>query len=113
MALNTRRLEGRHVNTDVPAGYTSGDPVIVGEALPGVLCTDRSAAGTATIDTAGTYEHDVEAAAGAIAPGDIVYLAEYLGAPVLSNTNTGDRFGYALGVVGNGLTVATEVKTGY
>lgn len=111
MATNQSRPDGRHLRLPVPTGYVSGNPVAVG-ALPGVLVDTRDAAGYASVDTRGAYNLAVSAT-GAISAGDIVYLATYLGAPVLSNINTGVRFGYALAAVGNGLTATIEVRIGY
>lgn len=108
MATNRRRVEARKLNLPVDAGTVSGDPVLVGR-LPGVALTDRDTAGNATIDTEGAYDLEVEASAGAIGVGDVIYID---GAGALSNDSTGDRFGYALEAIGNAETATIEVKLG-
>ena|SRR3990167_2772125 len=114
MATNTARDPGRFLRLPVTSGYVSGDPDVVGDGvLAVVLQTDADAGDEATCDTAGAHRFAVEASAGAITPGDLVYKAEYLGLPVLSNDNGGDRFGYALESVANLATTTIEVKVGY
>ena len=47
----------------------------------------------------------------AVAVGDILYYAA--GTPLITNTNSGVRFGYALGAVSCGATTTISVKIGY
>lgn len=66
-----------------------------------------------SVDTEGVYTLSVTAAAGAIAVGDYIFVADPGGVEVstaaLSNTNTGLCFGVALEAVGNGLTASIRV----
>ena len=113
MALNKARTDGAgNYVLPVLAGTLSGDPVVV-STLPGVALNDADASDEATVTTTGAYRFDVEASAGAISPGDQLYLASYLGSPVLSNDAGGDFWGYALESVGNALTVEIEARVGY
>jgi predicted RecA/RadA family phage recombinase len=119
MALNQKFNHGDQFTVpetvvDAPATVTSGAPVVLGQ-LPAVALTDpqTDSAGVdqVTVKTNGVYEFTVTGAAGAIAAGDLVYINTTTGA--LSNTNTGVRFGYALGAVANAASTPIDVKIGY
>lgn len=96
-----------------PETPASSDAVAVGQ-MPAVALTDPYTAddGTSriTVKTNGVYLFDVNAAGGAIAIGDIVYIGTD---GALSNTDTGVQFGYALGAVANAATTPIDVKIGY
>lgn len=91
-----------------PAAPVSGDPVLVGR-IPGVAQTNERADGTTSVDMDGVYTLSVTAAAAAINVGDRLY-ASAASPVVISNTNTGIPYGFALGAIGNGLTAAINVK---
>lgn len=97
-----------------PETPASSDAVVIGQ-MPAVALTDPYTAdddtSRITVKTNGVYTFDVNAAAGAIAIGDIVYINDSTGA--LSNTDTGVQFGYALGAVANTTTTPIDVKIGY
>lgn len=103
MATNMRFDPGNQLFLPVGAGITAGEPVAVGQ-LPGVALTDGDASNNATVKTDGVFELTVSVA---VTAGDIIYLA----AGVLSKTDTGVRFGYAVNTTsGAGLAL---VKIGY
>jgi len=113
MAKNRIFAQGnKHLRLPVRAGLVSGDPEALGVAMPCVLLTDRDAtSGEATVSLDAVFDIPVEAAAGAIAAGHILYWDAV--APRLSNTNTGVRFGYALEAVLNLATTTIRVQVGY
>ena len=96
-----------------PETPASSDAVVIGQ-MPAVALTDPYTAdddtSRITVKTNGVYTFDVNAAAGAIAIGDIVYIGTD---GALSNTDTGVQFGYALGAVANAATTPIDVKIGY
>jgi len=119
MALNQKFNHGDQftvpeTTVDAPATVTSGAAVVIGQ-MPAVALTDPQTDSTGTdqvtVKTNGVYEFTVTGAAGAIAYGDLVYINTTTGA--LSNTNTGVRFGYALGAVANAASTPIDVKIGY
>jgi predicted RecA/RadA family phage recombinase len=103
MAKNMVHDPGEQLQVTL-ADVESGDPVAVGE-LPGVALTDTQADGTCTIKCNGVFLLPVN---GAIEVGDILYLAT----GVLSTTDTGVRFGYALEANASG-NATKKVKVGY
>lgn len=118
MATNRVRANGRFINevATTPAVPASGNPVLVGQ-IPGVALIDEEADGQTTVDTGGVYSLSVKgmtnaAAASAVVAGDLLYFTAGAVPPINKDT-TGVRFGYALGAVGGGLTVAIPVKVGY
>lgn len=112
MAKNRIFAQGnKHLRLPVRSGLVSGDPEVVGGALPCVLLTDRDADGNATVSLDAVFDIPVEAAAAAISPGHILYWDAT--APRLSNTGAGVRFGYALEAVLNTATSTIRVQVGY
>lgn len=109
MALNRVRAEANQLSLPVPADTESGDPVLIGDALPGVCLTDRSewTEGAATVQCDGSFNLEVT---GAGDPGDIVYITSGGALTMTASGNT--RFGYLLETKGSGAGVA-EVKIGY
>lgn len=101
----------------VPAETVSGQPLIIG-ALPCVALVNRRttgpASGTATVQTNGVYELEVEGKNKAgnkkIEPGEIVYFKE---GKINVNNEEGTRFGYALEAVASGEVKKIKVKIGY
>lgn len=113
MALNQVFEHGDQfvVTPTSPTTAQSGDPILVGQ-LPGVALTDEDADGQVTGKFNGVWEFPVEAEAGAIAPGAIVYYD--VADAGLNNSSSGNvRFGYALEVVNNLATTTIRVKIGY
>jgi predicted RecA/RadA family phage recombinase len=115
MAKNILQEHGDQLGVVVtqPASPKSGDPCRVGQ-LPGVAEIDEDADdGLTTVKFNGVALLSVKGEAGAIAVGDIVYYDD-ADSTHLNNSPSGNiRFGYALGVVGNGATAAIPVKIGY
>lgn len=112
MATNLFMEDARHISAvpAVPAAPVSGDPVLVGAALPGVALTDPGDGGNpataCTIDTGGAYWLPVTVA---VAIGDIIYITA---AGALTNVAGGNtRFGYALTATAGAGTAA--IKIGY
>lgn len=112
MALNLFMDDARYIHAvpAIPAAATSGDPVLVGAALPGVALTDLGDGGNiateCTIDTAGAYNLPLSVA---VAAGDIIYITA---AGVLTNVAGGNvRFGYALQTTA--VAATTPVKIGW
>jgi predicted RecA/RadA family phage recombinase len=111
MATNRVYEESSQRAVPVPSGVTSGDPVCVGAALPGVALIDRDADGEATVQFDGEFNLPVAATA-AMAVGDLVYITA--ATRVLSNTAAGNvRFGYLMEVITGAGTVTRRVKIGY
>lgn len=110
MATNRVYEQADQLALPVPVGTVSGDPVVIGDALVGVALIDRDADGEATIQMDGAFNLEVVAGA-AMAVGDIVYINA--GTGVLSDTNTGVRFGYLLEPIAGASTVTVLVKVGY
>lgn len=114
--------EGRHLTfleseITAPAGLTQkGDPILVGEDIVGVafntavLVTDLIA-----VDTEGIWNLEVVAeddqGGMAVAPGDELFINKTTGAlSKITNKLTHQRFGYALGTIGQGVTAVIAVK---
>lgn len=114
MAKNRVYEESDQVRVPVAEGVKSGDPVIVGNGLPGVALVDRAADGTATVQFDGAFLLAVKGANKAgekdIAVGDIIYKK---GAELNVNNEEGTRFGYALDTVAKSKTETIRVKVGY
>lgn len=119
MALNQHYNDGVQFTVptsavDAPAEPTSGDAVLVGD-MPAVALTDpgntHDGESRITVKTNGVYHQPVEAADGAVAVGDLVYITATGG---LTNAATGNsRYGYALGPVAGAATAEIPVKIGY
>lgn len=117
MAKNKVLQEATRIEAAL-AGAVSGDPVVVGQ-LPGVALTsaaDNPATNIVTVETDGVFLLSVKGIDGggnsAVAIGDVIYHVN-ADTPKLSKKNTGVRFGYALDVVGSGMTATIRVKIGY
>lgn len=111
MAKNQVFEEGKRLSLvcTFPATPASGVPVLVGE-MPGVAATDERSDGTTSVDLGpSVYSLPVTSAVSAIALGDRLYATK-ASPVVVSNIATGVPFGFALGVVGLGLTVTINVK---
>jgi len=109
MALNRVRQHATQIAVPVAADTESGDPVLIGDALPGVCLVDEGewTDGEATVQTDGSFNLTVT---GAGDPGDIVYITSGGALTMTASGNT--RFGYLLETKGSGDGVA-EVKVGY
>lgn len=99
----------------VPLGYVSGDPVIVGGNIRGVLETDRDGDGNASVRMPYTliYKFSVKGENGAgntaIAQGGLLYW-ETAATPKLSADSTnGTLYGIAMEAVASGATEEIEV----
>ena len=114
MAKNRTKKFCNAAVVDVAEGMKSGDAVLIGNGLPGVALTDRSAAGKATVQFNGEFEFAVEgknkAGEKAIEEGDILYIK---GGKLSVNNEEGTRYGYALGAVVKNKTETIRVKIGY
>ena len=104
MATNMVHTPGNQIQLP-RAGVSSGDPVVVGQ-IPGVALTDTDASGNITLKTDGVFRLLIT---GAITLGALVYATTAVPA-VLSTTNTGVRFGYALEA---GEDEEIKIKVGY
>jgi len=122
--------EGRHVTvlesdlihpTHADGMADHGDPVVFGTTglqAVGVVVGPSAAvaADLVTVDTEGIWAVDVyaqdDAGASAVAGGDLLYISTVAPAVVskISNQATQIPFGYALGIVGAGLTEVIAVK---
>lgn len=109
MALNRVRERANQVAVPVPESTESGDPVLVGNGLPGVALVDEGdwAEGEATVQFDGSFRLTVTGAGDA---GDIVYITDAGALTTTADDNT--RFGYLLESKGAGDGEA-EVKIGY
>lgn len=116
MAVNRVHPEAeRTYYGPVTAGKLSGAPETIGQ-LPCALLTnaDTNDGNKATVQMDGIWSMSVNAEAGAIAIGDIIYYDEADVTTKLNNTAGGNvRWGYALEAIGNGLTATIKVKCGY
>lgn len=114
MALNQVYDDAESLSLPVEVGVESGDPVLVGD-LPGVALTDRDAGGYATVRMAGAFELEVKGVGTSgnakVEVGDILHLQT--DGDINKKTNSGTRFGYALGGVDSGGTETILVKVGY
>jgi len=111
MATNTHLDEADQYAVPVVAGVLSGQPVLIGAALPGVALFDRDEDGEATVKFNGSFNLSVVSAE-AHAIGDIIYINA--GTRVLSGTAAGNvRFGYYLQAVAGAGTATLPVKVGY
>ena len=104
MATNMVHTPGNQLQLPL-AGAESNDPAVIGQ-LPGVCLTDTDADGNVTFKTDGVFRLLIT---GAITLGAIVYATTAVPA-VLSTTNTGVRFGYALEA---GTDEEINIKIGY
>lgn len=98
----------------VTTGKKSGAPETIGQ-LPCALLTDAAATDgdKATVQLDGIWLMSVNAEAGAIAIGDIIYYDEADGTNKLNNTASGNiRWGYALEAIASGVATI-KVKCGY
>lgn len=114
MALNQVYDDAESLSLPVEAGVESGDPVLVGD-IPGVALTDRDADGNATVRLAGAFELEVKGVGtsgnSAIDVGAILHMQS--NGDINKKTDSGKRFGYALGAVGSGGAETILVKVGY
>jgi predicted RecA/RadA family phage recombinase len=104
MATNMVHTPGNQLEV-VLASIVSGQPTVLGQ-LPGVaLTSSETTTNKVTLKTDGVFNLTVT---GAVNAGDIVYWAT---PDVISTTNTGVRFGYALQTLA--ATGLCKVKVGY
>lgn len=89
-----------------PATPQGGDVVRWG-FLTGVAVDDENAAGVTVVDFGQRVHALSVTAAGAIAVGDTLFYDS--GTDALNNTTTGTPFGYAMAIVGGGLTAVINV----
>lgn len=104
MATNMVQARGEQIKLPL-AAVDSGDPVVVGQ-IPGVALIDTDADGNVVIQTVGVFHLLIT---GAVTLGAIVYATAAVPA-VLSTTDTGVRFGYALEA---GEDELIDIKIGY
>lgn len=104
MATNLVHTPGNQLQLP-KASVHSGDPLVIGQ-LPGVALIDTNADGNITLKTDGVFRLHIT---GAITLGALVYATTAVPA-VLSTTNTGVRFGYALQA---GTDTEIDIKIGY
>lgn len=106
MALNRRFAQSNKTYYGaVTTGKLSGAPETIGQ-LPCVLLTNANASDSdkATVQLDGVWAMSVNAEAGAIAAGDIIYYDEADGTTKLNNTSSGNiRWGYALEAIASGV----------
>ena len=117
--------EGRHITvlesqithpSHTDGFVDKGDPVLVGDVIVGVAFTSAAAAtDLVALDTEGIWILDVaatnEAGNSAVAYGDEIFINKTT--CILSknfNKNTHQRFGYALGIIAEGLSETIAVK---
>lgn len=111
MATN-KIQDGRVLNLTVGSGKSSGDPVLVGNRLPGVATRDSDANNKSAVEILGVYDLSVkgvdDAGNVAVAIGDLLY---YVAAdtPVLSKKRTGTPYGIALEAITSGSTDTINV----
>ena len=105
------------VHPDHTDGFVNiGDPAVIGVAAVGVALIDSESDSKAiSMDSEGIFNLDVLAddddGNSAVAGGDLIYINKTDGVlSKISNTVTNIPFGYALGIVGAGLTEAIAVK---
>lgn len=113
MATN-KIQDGVLLSLAVASTVVSGDPVIVGNGIPGVAITSYdSVSGKAVIDTSGVYDLSVQAknddGNSAVAIGDRIYIGS---TGILSKKVSGKFFGIALETVTTGATATINVKIG-
>ena len=65
--------EGKQLWLSVPTGAESGDPVVVGDYLPGVCLTDANDDDMATVQTVGIFSLSADGDSAAISAGDLLY----------------------------------------
>jgi predicted RecA/RadA family phage recombinase len=99
-----------------PAAPTSGDALLIGDALPAVALTDIYVNGAGvnmiTVKTNGVYDLPVEGEGAAVGIGDRLYYDA--GDEGLNNAASGNViWGYALGPVDSGATATIPVKIGH
>lgn len=108
MAKNIRVEHATSYTLPVPAGTTSGDPVLVG-VIPGVAITDRDADGNATVKIAGGAVVDLELASAVVtAPGSVLFVTS---AGVVSATSAANSavYGAALSTKAAGAAATVTV----
>ena len=112
MATNRIYERGNQLELPVDSGVTSGDAVLIGDALVGVALTDRDSDGNATVQMDGVFELDATATSdgGGIAVGDAVFIDS---AGDLSDDSSETHFGYALGAIAQGTSGEIQVKVGH
>jgi len=113
--MSTNKIQdGKLLYLAVGAAIVSGDPVMVGNNIPGVAQTSYDANGKAVIDTEGVFDLSVQAKddAGnsAVAIGDRLYHDGTT--TTLSKKVSGKYFGTALEIVTTGTTSTINVKIG-
>ena len=98
---------------EVPSGTTTGEPVVLGGAIPGVALTDRDADGKATVAINPAWVFDMpvkgefDLANVAIAQFDRVYLDT--DGELNHDASNGTLFGIALEAVASGVTSTIRV----
>lgn len=90
----------------------SGDPVLVGDALPGVLLTDATASNVASVQFDGVFDLLAVCCGGsAIAVGNKLYLPTSASTTLYNSSASGAQFGYAMEALASGSGVI-NVKIG-
>lgn len=104
MATNMVQARGENIRV-TKANVESNDPFVFGQ-IPGVALTDTGDDGKATMQTVGVFRLLIT---GAVTAGAIVYATDAVPS-ILSTTDTGVRFGYALEA---GEDEEIDIKLGY
>ena len=113
MATNRVFEDGEYleITSSDLASLNAGDPVLVGDALPGVLLTDADSDNKATVQFEGVFDLLAVCCGGsAIAVGNKLYLPT--NATTLYNSSaSGAQFGYAMEALASG-SALINVKVG-
>lgn len=104
MAKNKRYENTGSLYLPVLAGTVSGAPVIVG-MIPGVAATDRDTAGSATVETEGSFDVSVTGAIASV--GLPVYITSATYALVVAPGAGIQLFGHALATKAGGAGTIT------
>lgn len=99
MAKNKHFEDTGTLYLPVISGTVSGSPVIVG-MIPGVACTDRDSANSATVETEGTFDVSVTGAIASV--GLPVYITSATYALVVAPGAGIQLFGHALATKAGG-----------
>lgn len=111
MAKNVIFADGDQLEIPVIAGTISGDPVVLGNFLPGIALTDRDADGNASCKFSGVVDVEiVAAAAGAVGAPVYITTATYeLTLAALAGKVT---YGVLLEAIAGASTVTRRVRIG-
>lgn len=114
MATNRIHEDGEilEITASDLGGLSSGDPVLVGDVLPGVLLTDATSGSVATVQTNGVFDLLAVCCGGsAITVGHKLYLPTSASTTLYNAAASGAHFGYAVEALASGSGVI-NVKVG-